>query len=404
MCTASVFTAAAAAKLGDVDSDGSISSADARLVLRASVGLEELSAETIKLADVDFDGSISSADARLILRASVGLEELEHTHKYTESQIAKYPSYTENGTLRLKCACGVFITEEIPMLIKCEHEPKTLSIENKTKCSVSGCNGEFPSFNDMVNALKAPGSLNRFYGFTKTTTVTPEPKCEYKFWDAALAKMLEGILTDSIAPGTVTEYSDLTLARHVNNATFFVLGTPHVSALTDRDIKSISVSSMSGVDFVKNLPSTYTSTDSGERYDLSKIKASVIGDVYKVTVTLNDEKMTNTSMPTGTTPVEKIFTKNYNEGLKKNLESVNSSFDETPEIAEAVKMSMGIVTTGTVTYYFTKDALSPVAAKYDLGMNTDSTMEINATTIKIIIESDTKQENFFFFNNFFKVN
>lgn len=59
---------------GDADRDGSISSADARLILRKSVGLEEFDAEQMELSDVDFDTSISSADARLVLRRSVGLE------------------------------------------------------------------------------------------------------------------------------------------------------------------------------------------------------------------------------------------------------------------------------------------------------------------------------------------
>lgn len=61
-------------KYGDVDMDNSISSADARLVLRNSVGLEAFDEMQEILADVDFDNSISSADARLVLRNSVGLE------------------------------------------------------------------------------------------------------------------------------------------------------------------------------------------------------------------------------------------------------------------------------------------------------------------------------------------
>lgn len=60
---------------GDVDMDGYITSADARLALRASVGLENLSEIQSELADYDNDNEISSADARLILRKSVGLED-----------------------------------------------------------------------------------------------------------------------------------------------------------------------------------------------------------------------------------------------------------------------------------------------------------------------------------------
>ena len=61
---------------GDVDMDGNISSADARLALRASVKLETLSEAASFLADADNDGQVTSADARLILRASVKLESL----------------------------------------------------------------------------------------------------------------------------------------------------------------------------------------------------------------------------------------------------------------------------------------------------------------------------------------
>lgn len=63
--------------LGDVDGDGNISAADARLALRRSVGLEtyEEGSPAFLACDVDLDGNVSAADARLILRASVGLED-----------------------------------------------------------------------------------------------------------------------------------------------------------------------------------------------------------------------------------------------------------------------------------------------------------------------------------------
>ncbi len=70
---------AASASLGDVDGNNEITAADARLALRASVGLEKLSEDKKKAADADKNGSITAADARLILRASVGLEELDTT-------------------------------------------------------------------------------------------------------------------------------------------------------------------------------------------------------------------------------------------------------------------------------------------------------------------------------------
>ena len=64
--------------IGDVDGDGKLTSADARLALRASVGLEpDIAAGSgaYLAADADGDGEVTSGDARLILRASVGLED-----------------------------------------------------------------------------------------------------------------------------------------------------------------------------------------------------------------------------------------------------------------------------------------------------------------------------------------
>ncbi|MBR3954159.1 MAG: hypothetical protein IKJ63_01635 [Clostridia bacterium] len=63
-------------KTGDVDGDGEITAGDARLALRAAVGLENLNEVQMIDADIDKNGEITSSDARSILRASVGLETL----------------------------------------------------------------------------------------------------------------------------------------------------------------------------------------------------------------------------------------------------------------------------------------------------------------------------------------
>ena len=61
---------------GDVDGNGKIESADARLALRASVKLETYAEGSAKFlaADYDKNGKIESADARAILRVSVKLD------------------------------------------------------------------------------------------------------------------------------------------------------------------------------------------------------------------------------------------------------------------------------------------------------------------------------------------
>ena len=65
-------------KLGDVNNDGRVSAADARLALRQAVGLENYAADSaeFKAADVDANGKVTAYDARMILRCAVGLEDL----------------------------------------------------------------------------------------------------------------------------------------------------------------------------------------------------------------------------------------------------------------------------------------------------------------------------------------
>ena len=64
---------------GDVNNDGRVTAADARLALRRAVGLETYAPESreFKACDVDGNGKITAADARKILRAAVGLETLK---------------------------------------------------------------------------------------------------------------------------------------------------------------------------------------------------------------------------------------------------------------------------------------------------------------------------------------
>ena len=58
---------------GDVDLNGKVTAADARLALRKSAKLENLSSDQFRNADVNGDSMVSSTDARLILRYAAGL-------------------------------------------------------------------------------------------------------------------------------------------------------------------------------------------------------------------------------------------------------------------------------------------------------------------------------------------
>ncbi|MBR5410537.1 MAG: dockerin type I repeat-containing protein [Clostridia bacterium] len=64
---------------GDVDGDGKVTAADARLALRCAVGLETYAPGSPQYAACDVDGTpgVTAADARLILRKAVGFEDPE---------------------------------------------------------------------------------------------------------------------------------------------------------------------------------------------------------------------------------------------------------------------------------------------------------------------------------------
>ena len=60
---------------GDLDADGKVTPVDARILLRACVGIDTLETDReTRAADLDFDGKISPQDARWALRTAVGYE------------------------------------------------------------------------------------------------------------------------------------------------------------------------------------------------------------------------------------------------------------------------------------------------------------------------------------------
>jgi hypothetical protein len=59
--------------MGDVDGNGALNYNDALLILRASIGLADLTDEQRALADFNGDGRADYNDALAILRKSIGL-------------------------------------------------------------------------------------------------------------------------------------------------------------------------------------------------------------------------------------------------------------------------------------------------------------------------------------------
>lgn len=79
----SEYTVVYTKRVGDVDGNGVIEAADARLTLRAAVGLEKYPVGSAEFSRADFDGNktITAADARCVLRVAVGLDPFDNGNK-----------------------------------------------------------------------------------------------------------------------------------------------------------------------------------------------------------------------------------------------------------------------------------------------------------------------------------
>lgn len=89
---------------GDADNDGSTSASDARLILRASVNLDNIDASNFVKSDVDGDGKLTAQDARLALRLSVGLDEFPE-HNIVDIVIVPATCSTEGLSVKLCTGC-----------------------------------------------------------------------------------------------------------------------------------------------------------------------------------------------------------------------------------------------------------------------------------------------------------
>ncbi len=90
----------------DTDGDGAVTVGDARKILRAAVGIDEIEDDDIGAYDVNADGKIGVDDARDALRIAVGLES-RATHSKGEVLTLTEATCARNGKGAFLCAhCG----------------------------------------------------------------------------------------------------------------------------------------------------------------------------------------------------------------------------------------------------------------------------------------------------------
>ena len=144
--------------MGDADLNGVVSSADARCILRSSVGKEELSETAFYLSDTDGDGIITAADSRITLRTDVGLEEV-HYHSFKAA--------TPGGCTFVCTECGYSFTDE-----KCEHVYVVTKMPEHPACMGESEKIYTCKYCDAVKKEIIPKTEHSFNGGTVTVKAT----------------------------------------------------------------------------------------------------------------------------------------------------------------------------------------------------------------------------------------
>lgn len=536
--TAILIPASAASFVrGDVNADGQISSADARLALRGAVGLEKLTADFIMRSDADKSGKVEPSDARRILRASVGLDVIEqdnHDHqvdvwKPVTAEDGTYAPYhtgvctvcgapvfgdhddgvsviqastctepgsgiekcslcgaegaavtlppehdwqevegtrkeatcTEDGSVEMKCAvCGKTKTEKEPK----GHVPGTpatcLQAQVCTRCgeviapalghsfkegaAISATKGlrcercgvtAVPGFNDLVNVLK-DGS-HRFTGVYISEATSQEPKTEgmmstiFKMLESLAKKEGETLDIESML-GEINfaeSENDYYKNQVLTDYSFNLYGQNVVSALKENDAASVTTERITGVDFLRSLPDTLTTgttsegKSSGRQIDLTPYKNTQLGDVLKVTVTMNPEQHSEVVANGGDSPISRIdsvFAEVETAMEEINLESEGLTAEGSEEddgfvslLLSALEFNSDCLCNSVVTFYFDAATNAPIAAHYDdtiniqmivdLYLDNDTGERTSTKTGSLEIAIDNKMDFYYFFDDWFPV-
>ena len=209
-------------RMGDADCDGKITSADARLVLRCSVGLDSPSEEMLLYGDFDKDNALTADDARITLRVAVGLDSIRcilHGHEIIKQSVS--PTCTEEGYSLESCKNCTFSGEKTDITAPSEHNftekttKATCTADGIYTCICSVCG--FVKTNEITEKAKGHSfGVWKLSGDTKSRVCG---KCSF----TETAKNVKTIyLTFDDGPGPYTAKLLTYLKEYNVKATFFV--------------------------------------------------------------------------------------------------------------------------------------------------------------------------------------
>lgn len=214
-----------ATKFGDINLDGKISAADARLLLRCAANLEKVTEYILTYGDFSRDGKITAYDARTALRVAAHLEKLDcilYGHDYAEFVVD--PTCTQDGYTTKKCTRCSATDESKENIVTTKGHKLVATTVNATcttagklisKCSVCGYTEEF--YTDA--ALGHSFSAWKESDTTRTRTCT---RCNYSEVEKISTSNKVIYLTFDDGPGPYTKKLLGYLRSYNVKATFFV--------------------------------------------------------------------------------------------------------------------------------------------------------------------------------------
>ena len=426
---------------GDMDGDKKTTSADARLVLRQSVNLENYPDETLNRCDLDRDGKISSADARFVLRLSVNLEQYP-AHELLPV-VGKNATCTEDG-LTDGLYCAICEKEFEPQTtIPAPGHNEVVDEAVAPTCTETGLTeGKHCSVCDTVLTEQA---VVPALGHDPVVQENPSifvcqeaqrcsrcdaellPELQHKFPGNAAVTPEKGLTCERCGKTVIPSFNDL-----VNS----LKQEPHVFRSFSRTDTTISDPEFKGVmvffksefekEFKENMGTdteyvsltdrtqvnryTYNLVDSDK---VSELKDNDVSSSKNETVNgiafLKDLPDTFTGQYGRVSDLRDIKAKEFGDVLKVTVtlkpedfnalkdkggtdaigristefsDLINSAMAEFSGLNEDfLKSSCSSISTVTVSYYFDPETLQPITAEYRLNMDMTQTMSIDLSNM-----------------------
>lgn len=208
---------------GDIDQNGKITATDARVILRACVGLEETTENILLYGDMNSDKEITSDDARTVLRISVGLDSIKCILRGHEIISVKIKATcTKEGYTEKRCKDCSYKSGEKTDIVHAKGHTLKKSIKKAT-CTTDGTETVYCtvcSYKEKpVTTEKAQGHSFSYWEVNDNSKSKTCKKCSFKI-TSDKAKSI--YLTFDDGPGPYTEKLLGYLKEYNVKATFFV--------------------------------------------------------------------------------------------------------------------------------------------------------------------------------------